>query len=502
MEHSIRFGLPDATARQQMQRAEQLVDSAWDRLRPKFVNLVRSFLSEPISPSAFFAMEVALLTLVRELGRVVLESTINALESRQAESLPRDLWFECGGYRRRKEKTRNPHVATLLGVVVLWRRGYRSWDGSDRSIFPLEMYLGLTADVSPGLIDWLGRKMADAGASQSRVLEMLRQECGVAMGVQRLRACTSQLSDALSDLRQVHQVDRLLKALENAHASRGNRKPVVAVGRDGITLREYQYRFFEVATAATVSVYDRAGKRLATVYLAWPPELGQATMDRMLTDLLRELLDRWQGPLPQLAYVTDAGGSESSYYQKTLRRMIHPRTGKQLDWQRVVDYYHVAERVWSMAAALFGKDTREGVAWAHRMLKALKKPSGPSRLLHSAASHFHRRDLTQPRAKDYWTAYRYIQQRTRFLRYHEYASRHIPLGSGVTEAACKTIFTQRLKLSGMRWTHEGAKAVLGLRVISLSKTWPATFATYLKTRNPTDLRPYPAPRQHHAKIAA
>ena len=95
MEHSIRFGLPDATARQQMQRAEQLVDSAWDRLRPKFVKLVRSFLSEPISPSAFCAMEVALLTLVRELGRVVLESTINALESRPAESLPRDLWFEC-----------------------------------------------------------------------------------------------------------------------------------------------------------------------------------------------------------------------------------------------------------------------------------------------------------------------------------------------------------------------------------------------------------------------
>ena len=168
MEHSIRFGLPNATARQQIQRTEQLVDSAWDKLRPKFVNLVRSFLREPISPFAFFAMEVALLTLVRELGRVVLESTINALESRPAESLPRDLWFECGGYRRRKEKTRNPHVATLLGVVVLWRRGYRSWDGSDRSIFPLEMYLGLTADVSPGLIDWLGRKMADAGASQSR----------------------------------------------------------------------------------------------------------------------------------------------------------------------------------------------------------------------------------------------------------------------------------------------------------------------------------------------
>jgi hypothetical protein len=364
------------------------------------------------------------------------------------------------------------------------------------------MYLGLAAGVSPGLADWLGRKMADAGASQSRVLEMLRQECGVAMGVKRMRACTEQLSEALSDLRQVHQVDLLLNALENACASRGNRKPVLAVGRDGITLREYRHRFFEVATAATVSVYDRAGKRLATVYLAWPPELGQATMDQMLTGLLTELLERWQGPLPQLAYVADSGGNESSYYEKTLRRMVHPSTGKPLSWQRVVDYYHVAERIWTMAAALFGKDTREGAAWAHRMLKALKKPSGPSRVLHSAASHFHRRDLTDSRAKDFWKAYRYIQQRTRFLRYHDYASRHIPLGSGVTEAACKTIFTQRLKLSGMRWSHDGAKAILGLRVILLSKTWPSTFGSYLSTLNPTDLRPYAPQSQHHAKTAA
>ena len=502
MDHPIRFGLPKATAGQQLQLVEQLVDSAWEALRPKVVGLVRSFLGEPLTPSAFFAFEMALLAVVRELGRVLLEVTINALEPESAEALPQDLWFECGGYRRRNLKTRKSQVATLLGNIVLWRRGYCSWDGSDRSIFPLEMYLGLNEGVSPGLVDWLGRKMAEAGASQSRVLQLLREECGVAMGVKRLRACTEQLSDALSELRQVHQVDLLLQALQTAQSSRGNRKPVLAVGRDGITLREYRHRCFEVATAATVSVYDRGGRRLATVYLAWPPELGQVTMDRMLSGLLNELLTRWQGPLPQLAYVADSGGNESGYFEKTLRRMIHPRTGQRLCWQRVVDYYHVAERIWTMAAALFGKDTPESIAWAHRMLKALKKPSGPSRVLHSAASHFHRRKLPVARDKEFWKAYRYIQRRTRFLRYHDYASRHIPLGSGVTEAACKTIFTQRLKLSGMRWSHQGAKTILGLRVILLSKTWHQTFQTYLRNIQPTDLRTYAPQGKHRAKIAA
>jgi len=480
MDHPIRFGLSDTTAQQQELIAEQLVDLVWLSVRSSCIQAVRFFLSQPLSPASFFAFELALLALVRELGRVLLERTVNALEPQPADLLPHDLWFQCGGYQRRNAKTRNASIATRFGTLTLWRRGYRSWDASERAIFPLEMFLGLTAGVSPGLVDWLGRKMAESGASQGRVLGMLRQECGVRMGVKRLRTCMQRLSEALSDLRQVNQVDLLLESLEKARVSRGNRKPVLAVGRDGITLREYRYRFFEVATAATVSVYDRAGQRLTTVYLAWSPELGQATMDQMLTNLLNELLDRWQGVLPQLAYIADSGGNESSYYERALRRMLHPRTGQRLCWQRVVDYYHVSERVWAMATALFGKDTREAHGWAHRMLNALKKSSGPSRVLHSAASHFHRRDLKGPRTKEFWKAYRYIQKRTRFLRYHEYASRHIPLGSGVTEAACKTIFTQRLKLSGMRWTRAGAEMILNLRVILLSNTWQPTFAAYRK----------------------
>jgi len=46
----------------------------------------------------------------------------------------------------------------------------------------------------------------------------------------------------------------------------------------------------------------------------------------------------------------------------------------------------------------------------------------------------------------------------------DYKRNHLPIGSDVTEAACKTVFTQRLKLSGMRWSHEGAGRILTLRV--------------------------------------
>jgi hypothetical protein len=38
----------------------------------------------------------------------------------------------------------------------------------------------------------------------------------------------------------------------------------------------------------------------------------------------------------------------------------------------------------------------------------------------------------------------------------------LPIGSGVVEAACKTLVAQRLKLSGMRWGR-GAQAILTAR---------------------------------------
>jgi hypothetical protein len=280
----------------------------------------------------------------------------------------------------------------------------------------------------------------------------------------------------------------VLDLLRQADASRGTVKPVLSIGRDGTTLCDYQHRFFEHATAGTVSVYDRAGKRLATVYLAYTPESGQPTMTQHLTALIEEVLRRWEGPLPRLAYVTDAGENETQYYRRVLRPMRHPRTGAKLHWQRVVDFYHAAQRLWTMAAALFGSDERAAAAWARRMCKLLKKSNGPFRVLHAAAQLRRKRTLPKWRQKEYRQAYNYIRQRTRFMQYHEYAKKKIPLGSGVTEAACKTIYTQRLKLSGMRWKKPGAQVILDLRVMLLSGIWLAAYRQTLDGRPDRELR--------------
>jgi hypothetical protein len=433
-------------------------------------------LSQEVSPAACLEFERRLQGELREMARQIAEATYNRLSPEQAADAPHDVQHAGQGYRRLNEKTPNRNVATLFGKITLWRHGYRPWerDAGEPTIFPLERQLGLVEGATPALAEAATRYLAETGATQQTVLERLRREHGVTWGVETLRGLGQNIAAAMSQFRREFQTQKVLDLLRQADESRGKRKIVLAVGRDGITLCTQPHSFFEVATTATLTVYDRRGRRLGSVFLGYAPELGQGTMSDELAALIRDVLAHWEGPPPRLCYVTDAGDSEVKFYRQVLRRMRHPRTGQRLPWQWIVDYYHTALRITTMAEALFG-DTPQAQAWAAKLRKLLKKPNGAARVLWSAAQMRSRHGLPKSRRKKFQQAYNFIRKRTRHMQYAQFRDQGLPIGSGITEAACKTVFTQRLKLSGMRWGNRGAQVILDLRVCLLSDIWEETY---------------------------
>lgn len=438
------------------------------------VEPVCQLLLREVSPENAFRYEDAIEMAGRELLRVVTEWSYNQLEPDDPTEMPQIVRFEAGEYRRENKKTPNRDVSTRFGNITLWRFPYRYRQReSEPGIFPLELLLGLTCGASPALADSAARYMADTGASQARVLERLKHEHNVRWGPERLRKVTAAQAELMERFRHQYQVARTLALLQKAYDSPGKCKPVLAVGRDGISVCRQPHGYWEVASVATLTVYDRSGKRLGTVYLAQMPESCQGELTKQLTHLIRDVLAGWWQPLPRLCYVTDAGENETQFYRKVLRNMRDPRrTSRRLQWYRIVDYYHTTERITTMAECLFGTNSSRGEAWARRMRKLLLKPGGPSRVLHSAAALAKRvKKMGVERKKRFNKACNYIRRRTRFMDYHGYRQMHLPIGSGVTEAACKTVFTQRMKLSGMRWKTAGGQAVLNLRVLLLSGIW-------------------------------
>jgi hypothetical protein len=264
-------------------------------------------------------------------------------------------------------------------------------------------------------------------------------------------------------------------------ASRGRYRPSLVVGRDGIHLPMRTGQAYKEGATATLTVYDRRGRRLGTVYLGRMPQPGQGTLSAQLTALIEGVLRQWPGALPRLAYVTDDGYQPASYFRRVLSRLRHPRTGQRLQWQRVVDFYHAALYVQQLADALFG-DTKKGRKWARRMRRRLKEKDGLKRLLQAATYHRQMRRLSAKRKEAFEKAYGYLRGNRKWMAYWRYQGVGLPIGSGVTEAACKTVFTQRLKQSGMRWEVPGGQVVVTLRVVFLSGVWESAVARLLASQ--------------------
>jgi hypothetical protein len=447
--------------------------------------IVRFRRADP-SPQACYQFETRLQEQLRELGRIIVEWTFNHLEPHDRRDLPNQMDFQGTWYRRRS-KTPNRSVATLFGTITLWRMLYQPIHGVEPSIFPLETRLGLEAGrATPALAERVAR--AAAISTQGTVLASLRDDHGVRWSVATLRDVIAGVAAGMEAHRQDAQAARLLSWLEQADRSSGSRKPVLAVGRDGLMLPIRDQECYREGATATVSVSDRGGRRLGTVYLGRMPEPGQETLSRQVTALIEAVLRGRAGPLPRLAYITDGGNHQTQYYRRVLQRMSDPRhPGRRLKWQWVIDYYHACEYVYKLSEALFS-DSQRAASWARKMGRWLKtKPRGIYRVLHSAAAIRRRRIVVGAKRKQYRAAYNYLRKRIRFLDYGRYRRDHLPIGSGVTEAACKTVFTQRMKQSGMTWNLESGQWIIDLRVIHLSGAGSEVYQSYLQSKAPAGM---------------
>ena len=93
----------------------------------------------------------------------------------------------------------------------------------------------------------------------------------------------------------------------------------------------------------------------------------------------------------------------------------------------------------------------------------------------------HLRD-TYPRRKKIARELKYFRRNRHRMRYAALKEQGLPIGSGVTEAACKTLATRRMKRSGMRWGEQGGQAILSFRALVQSnrfeRAWTLLAHTY------------------------
>jgi hypothetical protein len=227
---------------------------------------------------------------------------------------------------------------------------------------------------------------------------------------------------------------------------------------------------------ATLSFFDEEGEFLKAVRLARMPERKKATLKQMLQQELSPVLAK----RPDLGLVKLADGTDDNW--DFLSQSLPEAT-------ELVDFFHAAGHLSDGLAAVYGDGSVQALSQFAKWREVLKEDSeGVEKVIRMLAYQVSK----HPKKERTRTALGYFRKHRLRMKYAEAKAVNLPIGSGMVEAACKTLCTAQLKGSGMRWGEEGGQAILTLRSLQQSdrfdRAWALLSATY--RANVTTIAPF------------
>ncbi len=246
--------------------------------------------------------------------------------------------------------------------------------------------------------------------------------------------------------------DPLVESTAHGATSPPEQVAALVLGFDG-TCALFCEEGFKQCMVGTIALYDRGGGRLETINLGQAPQLGKA-------EFLARLDAEWTRICAQLPGAKRAGLSDGA-------RDYEPWLAARTTWQ-ILDFYHASGYLAGAAPGMHRKKA-EREYWLAEACSALKhEGGGAARLSGEQAAQVAAGSRTRSAAEPLTTAAGYFEHNIERMDYPVFSAMGLPIGSGVTEAACKTLVKQRLCGSGMQWTRSGAQTVLTLRALLLS----------------------------------
>ena len=429
----------------------------------QFVTDVRSRAVGELGSFADF--ELAVRSLLMELGRELLAAELGRYDLRAPE-----IVVEGVEYRRALRSSQT--YMSALGRVSLERQLYCPRGGNGRAICPLEERIGmvggfwtpraayeaarLVAEVTPGEAEGLLREISGMSPSKTSLDRLPKTLSVVWEGKREEFEVVLRESEAVPKEAVTLSVslDGVLAPMRDgdraAKRSQAERQPKGPAG----------YR--EVG-CATVSFYDAEGERLSTLRWARMPEAKKVTLCGQIEAEVSSILQS----RPDLRVIKLADGAASNW--EFLDGLTLPGTKV---WS-LVDFFHVCEHLKRALDSAHGEGSVESGAAFEKYRLILKHSNrGVERVIRMLA-HLRRRHRGRgviAREITYFRNQRHRMAYARCLR------KHLPIGSGVVEAACKTLVAQRMKRSGMRWLQSGGQAILTLRSLIQSDRWERGWA--------------------------
>jgi hypothetical protein len=225
------------------------------------------------------------------------------------------------------------------------------------------------------------------------------------------------------------------------------------------TKEEQAKPLYKEAACAAVCFYNDEGERLSTIRFGRMPEPKKKTLKNELSETIEQILTQKS----DLTLVKLADGARDNW--RYLGNILKPGEGVE-----ILDFFHASEHLNKAIEVAYRKGSPECISHFKKYRSLLKHDEmGVAKVIRNLR-YLHKKF---PRRKGILTELNYFKNNRHRMNYARMAAKNYPIGSGVTEASCKTLVTQRLKCSGMRWDIAGGQGVLTVRSLIQSKRFEA-----------------------------
>lgn len=345
-----------------------------------------------------------------------------------------------GGIRMTAKGKFPKEYQTPYGPVVLERYLYQP-GGGGRTFCPAEDKARILGSATPRFAMQISHKYAEFGAA--RVCEDLE----LCHGRRIAKSFVQNTAEMVAAVALAKEEDWSYASPKlEAHVQS------ISIGLDGTCMLTCDDGWRE-AMVGTIAFLDKNGERLHTTYVSATPEYGKETF---LFRLEKEIqLAKTRYPRAVTVGVADGARCNWDFLEK------HTQI-------QVLDFFHATEYLTKVADAAFQKKSAAGerANWLESACHRLKHNHTAPETLVSEMTHLKSRHIGEDGRGAIDAAIKYFKNNKKRMVYADHQSRNLPIGSGVTEAACKVLVKQRLCGSGMRWKEVGAASVLSLRTLT------------------------------------
>jgi hypothetical protein len=330
---------------------------------------------------------------------------------------------------------------TPYGETVVHRHVYQTATGGP-TFCPLERDARLLLTATPRFAGQVSNKYAEMAGG--RVVRDLARNHGRDVSL----ALVQDLAAVVAGVVQVQE-----ESWHYATPKLNAAVRTVSIGVDGTCILQVQDGGRQVMVG-TLSLYDGQGERLHTIYLAAPPEYGKEQFFRRLDREITHVKELY--PRAHYTGVADGAADHWTYLEQ--------HTDSQC-----IDFPHAVSYVQRAAKAAHPRRLAERQEWVEGWCHRLKHEVGAAQAFLVELRDLQAGGVAAAHRDDLEAAVSYFVNHRHQMRYAERVKAHRPIGSGVTEAACKTLVKMRLCRAGAKWKTAGVGTVLSLRALSYSE---------------------------------